>query len=241
METKTCLHDGHRERLIKKFVDNPDGFLDHELLEILLFQFIPRKNTNDIAHRLLQTFGSLNKIFTASVKELTTVNGIGEKTAISITMLGKVFKRLNFSNEVPFFEAFSFATAQKDFIKLFHGVWKEQTFIILFDKKNKYITHVSFDSNSSTETSVDKSLLVNAIALNKPSFIIMVHNHPSGNPEPSFNDDKATAIINDICDLMGVAFHDHVIVAGDKTFSYFHTHRLEEAITAYGKNITRKL
>ena len=60
------LHDGHRARLIERFNKNPDGFQDHELLELLLFNFVPRKNTNDIAHRLLRTFGSIGKILSGA-------------------------------------------------------------------------------------------------------------------------------------------------------------------------------
>ena len=70
MSNKENLHAGHRERMIEKFLNNPQSFSDHELLEVLLFYAIPRRNTNDIAHRLLRTFGSIEKVFSADRQTL---------------------------------------------------------------------------------------------------------------------------------------------------------------------------
>ena len=75
------LHEGHRARLTERFTKNPDGFQDHELLELLLFNFVPRHNTNDTAHRLLRTFGSITNVLNASVKELCSVDGVGIKVS----------------------------------------------------------------------------------------------------------------------------------------------------------------
>ena len=86
MTAKENVHSGHRERIVDKFVAHPDSPSDHELLEILLFSFIPRKNTNDIAHNLLNRFGSIEKVFACSPTELITVEGIGKKTAERIIL-----------------------------------------------------------------------------------------------------------------------------------------------------------
>ena len=71
------IHAGHRERMMKKVKDTPDGLLDYELLEILLFNMLPRINTNPLAHKLIKTFGSVEKVITASVDELMAIKGVG--------------------------------------------------------------------------------------------------------------------------------------------------------------------
>ena len=75
------MHEGHRQRMIARLEDHEESLLDHELLEILLFNAIPRKNTNEIAHALLEKFGSLSAIATAETKSIATVKGVGESTA----------------------------------------------------------------------------------------------------------------------------------------------------------------
>ena len=87
------LHAGHRERVIKKFITSNNGVLDHELLEILLFSFLPRIDTNPIAHRLIQTFGSLKGVFLATTEQLLSVKGIGKKTAANIKLIGMIYEK----------------------------------------------------------------------------------------------------------------------------------------------------
>ena len=84
------IHAGHRERIINKFLGYPDSFSDHELLEIFLFPVLPRKDTNALAHSLLNAFGSISKIFSADAASLTSVRGVGEKIAAYIVLTGKI-------------------------------------------------------------------------------------------------------------------------------------------------------
>ena len=84
-------HEGHRKRIIKKLESGT--LLDHELLEILLFPMLPRRNTNDIAHRLLRQFGSMQEIFSAPMEELVKVKGVGESMAANIRCLGIVYRK----------------------------------------------------------------------------------------------------------------------------------------------------
>ena len=100
MSTKDNVHSGHRERIIGKFLDNPNAFLDHELLEILLFYALPRKDTNALAHRIIRRFGSLDKVFNSSKDELKSVEGVGDKIANLIILVGQVHKNLQNSKDV---------------------------------------------------------------------------------------------------------------------------------------------
>ena len=93
------IHDGHRERLRKKFKEG--NIEDHELLELLLFSSIPRRNTNEIAHRLIDKFGSVNGVFNASERALCSVEGVGENSAMLIKTVSKCIERYLMKPNVP--------------------------------------------------------------------------------------------------------------------------------------------
>lgn len=94
MDLSCNLHEGHRERLKRRFIEQGlDGFEDHQVLELLLFFSIPRKDTNEIAHRLISTFGSISNVFEAHPKELQKVKGVGENSAILISLISQISRR----------------------------------------------------------------------------------------------------------------------------------------------------
>ena len=88
------MHEGHRKRMYEKLKNN-DGLLDHEILEILLFNAVPRKNTNPIAHNLLNTFGSLGGVFNATHRQLVTVDGVGESVAAYLKCIAECNRRIS--------------------------------------------------------------------------------------------------------------------------------------------------
>ena len=88
------VHQGHRARQRKKLLENgPRAFADHELLEMLLYYAIPRRDTNELAHRLLERFGSLQGVFSAPVEELSTVEGVGENAAVLLNLVPQIWQR----------------------------------------------------------------------------------------------------------------------------------------------------
>ncbi len=228
MSTKENLHAGHRARMINKLLSDADLLSDHELLEIMLFPFIPRKNTNDIAHRLLLTFGSISKVFSATVQELMSVEGIGKHTATGILVNSKIMHKVFNSSKKSDTPKSSFVNVNNELVELFNGCIKEQTFVLLLDKNYRQITRLNFDNNELFNVKIDPKNLAYAFAINKPTHVIIAHNHLSGKAEPSNLDDLATARINELCKLHGVNLADHVIVSGKNTFSYFSSGRLAD-------------
>lgn len=227
MEKDVNLHQGHRERMFKKVLSSADALADHELLEILLFGMIPRVDTNPIAHRLLNTFGKLEKVFSASVKELTSVNGVGEKVATQIFVMGKVFSRIKEKQANKETKPdLSFHDVRKRVLEDFSNGYTERFKIYLLDEKFVQITAIEFDDNESFEVSVDVSQLAKILALHKPTFVIIAHNHLSGSCEPSTADDLTTRKIHLLCSIHGATLADHVIVSGNDVYSYKHEERL---------------
>lgn len=222
------LHSGHRERLIEKFVESPDSMANHELLEILLFSVLPRKDTNALAHRLLMTFGGFKRLFSATPKELMSVNGVGKRVASQIAVFGKLINAVNVDHNKKQDKLFSFHKNKEYVMNLFTDPFKEKFILILMDSSCKVITQIEFDTFSENMVRFETSKLAKAIAMNNPAHALIAHNHPSGSLTPSRDDDIATAKIYMVCKLQGVNLIDHVIVTKNDAFSYFIDGRLND-------------
>lgn len=234
MSNDENLHAGHRERMMEKFLKSPLAFSDHELLEVLLFYAIPRKNTNDVAHRLLRTFGTLEKVFTATAEELKSVKGIGDKVATEIMLVGRLIE-LSFNRQRSVEKLSTLAELKKVLIEYFYGIKEEKFLLLLLDSKYKVITKITFTDKNRERVTADIPEIANAFALHKPTFAVISHNHPSGNLQPSKEDDITTRKIDVLCNIHCVKLIDHVIVSGDKVYSYHHEDRLDEIKTQTNK------
>ncbi len=151
---KLPAHDGHRDRLRKKFLINDvDSFEDHEILELLLFYAIPRKNTNETAHNLLENFGSISAIFDAPISRLKKIKGMGENSAIFIKLISAL-SRLYYERKYNYQDtALSVDQICDNLVTKFIGRNEEAVTIVLLDAKSKVI----FDGviNKGSVNSVD--------------------------------------------------------------------------------------
>lgn len=209
-------HDGHRERLRQRFLTSADSFEDHELLELILFYSIPRKNTNEIAHHLLNRFGSIKGVLDASVEALTEVNDIGENTAIYLKAIAKLVLKYSVSEQKDD-GLLKSPTALSSFLKtLFIGTQNESSYILLFDNSKRLITVEKIGEGFSMEHTISlRKAAMSAIASNATS-AILVHNHPNGKAFPSGEDIHATNRAKIVLEALGIILMDHFIVAGDE-------------------------
>lgn len=216
-ERKT-VHEGHRQRIIEK-LESPEVLQDHELLEILLFNAIPRKNTNPIAHTLLDKFGTLWGVLHATVDQLAQVEGVGVSTGAYLRTVGVLYDRIgnNFDRvRVDNFNEFVSYLSQK-----YAGRTEEVIEIYCLDKKDLIIGLETFSSGLEDETSLPLCALAQIFSSYKPASILFVHNHPKAEAVPSRDDDLATARIYLECRLNGVNMFDHIIMGKDGTsYSY---------------------
>ena len=219
------IHKGHRERMLEKAFTSIDSLAEHELLEILLYRILPRVDTNPLAHRLIRVFGSLNGVLSADTKELATVEGVGKRIATEISLLGRIYSRVTAKKEdKPV--AFSFSNVKEEIISQLSRLEKEKVIVYFLDNKYKVLHQVPWESSSYDNSSAQVSELVKCVAIYKPKFLIIAHNHPSGNLTPSLEDDYTTKKLNMLCDIHGVSLIDHIIVAKDSAFSYCTSGRL---------------
>lgn len=227
-KTKENLHENHRRRLRERFLKSPESLNKHELLELLLFYAIPRKNVNPLAHTLIDKFGTINGVLSASQEDLKSVEGVGEGTASFLTTIGKFIDVVGFENVEDEIKLYNLESVKRYLVKFFLGYDKEVFFAFFLSKTNKIIAKTSYTSNKVDEISFLLSEFSRSFATLKPHAVVVAHNHPSGNPSPSKNDDVSTEKMYLMFSLSGVQFYDHVIIGGNKMYSYRADGRLEK-------------
>lgn len=229
MTAKDNIHGGHRERLIDKFVSYPDSLSDHELLEMMLFSFIPRKNTNGIAHNLLSRFGTIENVFSCSPEELITIEGIGKKTAYAIALCGKLYRKTFEKRKTLPQNSWRYFVVYSDEIKPdFYDLTDEKLIVYFLTENFLLFYKLSFTDRLNSSVKMEMSELSEKLALKKPRYIIVAHNHPSGNPFPSYDDDITVKKLLLTCLANGCGFLDNLIYCNNNVYSYSIDRRFEK-------------
>ncbi len=225
---KDCLHSGHRKRMIERFLSAPQGFSEHEILEIALFYAVPRKNTNELAHRLITSFKDLKGVLSATPEQLKTVSGVGDSVAYHIHLLAKLVEasKNKFDVDVKNYNYFNFERTKRLIIERMQDYSKESFLMILLDKDYNELTAVLYDDDRPFRVNAELTQLVYAINAHKPDKILIAHNHAQGDCKPGKRDDVATLKIALLCDIHAVSLLDHVIIFEDSAYSYFQEMRL---------------
>ena len=214
-------HDGHRERLRKKWNDGVK-LEKHEFLEMLLFYPIARSNTNEIAHDLLNRFGSFQAILDAPEEELMKVRGVGKKTVRFLGMLAEFVARYQEERVNKNYVFRSYAELCSYLSTLFIGQSKEQVYLLLFNNSGRLLLteKVGEGFASLSEISLKR---INQLAVSfAASSAVLAHNHPNGLTEPSVQDVQTTKQICRALDLLGVTLTDHIVVSRDSYVSILH-------------------
>ncbi|WOH82352.1 DNA repair protein RadC [Bradyrhizobium sp. BEA-2-5] len=211
--SETPHYHGHRERLRERFyAAGPDALTDYELLEMALFAAIPRRDTKPLAKALLKKFGSFAEVVHAPVARLREVEGVKDASINQLKLLaaaaGRIAKgeirrnnALSSWNEVIEYCRSSMAFADK-----------EQFRLLFLDKRNQLIADEVQQTGTVDHTPVyPREVIKRALELSATA-VILVHNHPSGDPSPSQADIQMTKAIIDIAKPLGIAVHDHIIV-----------------------------
>lgn len=210
------LKEGHRERVKKKFLANggfPKGAYDYEILEMLLFYSIPRKDTKDIAKQLLSTFGSLKAVFKASVEDLTKVKGITEHSAILIKLVTEVIRQ--YDADVKSVAATLNSTEEIGMYLLgrYAGVTDEVMTMMSLDGNGQLISFDEVMRGDTARVGLSTRKIIEILLRTKASSVILAHNHPSGIALPSDSDLTATVTVKNALSHIGVVLLDHIILA----------------------------
>jgi DNA repair protein RadC len=204
---------GHRERLRARFRDaGADAVSDYELLEALLYRTIPRIDTKPIAKQLIATFGSFTEVLAAPQHLLQEVKGIKEATSTDLKIIHAAASRF-MKSAVKKRQELSSWTAVVDYCRTKMAFEEKEHFGIIFlDKRNQVIRDEIQQTGTVDHTPVyPREVVKRALELSATA-IILVHNHPSGDPTPSRADIQMTQQIIDIAKPLGISVHDHIIV-----------------------------
>jgi len=212
---------GHRKRLRDRFLQGGlDGFLDYEIIELLLTLGTPRKDCKQIAKEAIKTFGGLRDVLDASLDELQQIKGIGLSNTFGIKLFQAISEQYA-KEKIP--EKILLISPQEvaNYLRERLGKEKKEHFLILsLDSKNGLIKVSEISIGILNANLVHpREIFVEALCQNAAS-IILVHNHPSGDPEPSQDDIGVTKRIVESGKIMGIDVLDHIIIARDQIFSF---------------------
>ena len=192
------IHDGHREKMRRRFLETGlEGFADHEALELLLYYAIPRRDTNPIAHALMERYDSLSGVLNAPVEDLEKVEGIGESAAILLSLVSRLSRKARIADA------------------------SQETILNSSERAGAYLLErfagerLAEGDVASADLNIRK--VVEMALLTSASAVILAHNHPSGVAVPSSSDEAATRQVAEALRTIGVRLVDH-IVAADRDF-----------------------
>ncbi|MBM6689908.1 DNA repair protein RadC [Fusobacterium mortiferum] len=215
-------YEGHRERLRKKYLQGGYfAFHEYEVLELLLTYVIPRKDTKPIAKDLIEKFGSLDGVVTASIEELCSISGIKENSAIFVKLLGDLSKNL-YKGEIR-----KEGIQLKDKNSLIRYLRSEIGFssreefrVIFLNNYNMLVGSETLFIGTIDKSAVYPREIVEKVLYYKAKGIIFAHNHPSGNLRPSKQDIQITEHMQEALDLIDVKLLEHIIITQDGYFSF---------------------
>lgn len=197
-----------------------DNFNDLNVLELLLFYAIPRKDTNEIAHTLLDHFGSLDRVFEASIPELEAVPGVGESSALLISLIPQIMRRYLMVKGSCVSTITGSAEAGKYLVPRLMFEKDEKLLLLCLDTKKSVIACVNLGSGVVNAVDVNVRKVVENAVRHRASSVILAHNHPGGVALPSREDERITIEIAAALKLVGIPLEDHIIVAGDDYVSF---------------------
>ena len=204
---------GHRDRLRARFSEvGGDALPDYELLEIVLFRSIPRRDVKPIAKDLLRRFGSFAEVLAAPPALLAEVDGVGESVVTDLKIVEAAARRFA-KGAVARRPVLSSWTSVIDYCRTAMAFSEKEQFRLLFlDRRNALIADEVQQSGTIDHTPVYPREVVKRALELSASAVILVHNHPSGDPTPSSADIKMTREIVDVAKPLGIVVHDHIIV-----------------------------
>ncbi|MBI2060108.1 MAG: DNA repair protein RadC [Nitrospirae bacterium] len=212
---------GHRKRLRQRFLRvGLAGLADYELLELVLTFAIPRRDVKPTAKELLHRFGSLKSVLDASPDQLAGIEGVGSRTGDYLQVLRAAMRRYH---ELGVAES-KVLNSPKAVLELCRSsleAEKNEVFEVIYvSSKNRYLGTERFSEGTIDRATVHPRRILESAFSRKAAALILVHNHPSGDPAPSEADKRLTKAVLDAAEPIGLTVHDHLIIGNGRHFSF---------------------
>ena len=214
------VHSGHRQRVKGRYCrEGLESFEQHQVLELMLFYCIPQRDTNEIAHKLIQRFGSLPKVLRASAKELEQVEGVGKNVSCFLSLFSAVegYCKIQESKELVILE--DIEQCGKYLARFFHNKKNETVYLLCLDAKRMVLDCRKVCEGSVNSASISIRKVVDMALSANATSAVLAHNHPSGMALPSGEDIETTKRVARALHLVDVTLSDHIVVAEDEYVS----------------------
>ena len=210
------IHNGHRERLRQRFRrEGLDNFDELYVLELLLFYCISRKDTNQLAHELLDHFGSLTAVLDASPEELEKVDGVGPSVSTFLSLITQVGRYYQVKRSEPGAILRTIEQCGNFLVPYFFGREIETVFLLCLDAKCKVLCCKKVGEGSVNSANIPVRRIVEIALGANATTVVLAHNHPSGLAIPSADDVKTTSRIASALETVEITLADHIVVSGD--------------------------
>ena len=212
---------GHRQRIKTKYEKSGlNGWLDYEVLELVLSYAIPRKDTKSIARELLSRFKSINGVLDADNRDLQSINGISKHTALFLNLLKDV-SVLYMEKRMFGRDLLSSPQVVYDYLKIsLKGLMDEGFKMLFLDNRNQLIAMETLKNGTVNQTIVFPRKIVERALYHNAVGVLIAHNHPSGSLEPSQEDQEVTKDIREALKTVDITLLDHIIIGGNEFFSF---------------------
>ena len=208
------IHDGHREKMRQRFLKSGlESFADHEALELLLYYATPRRDTNPIAHALMERYGSLSAVLSAPPEDLKNVEGIGDSGAVLLRLVAQLCQKARLADAERETVLSSVDRVGAYLLDRLSGERNEVIYQLCLDRKGRLLACKRLGEGGVASADLDiRRLMENALITNA-STVVLAHNHPSGIALPSQEDYASTERARRALETIGVQLTDHIIVA----------------------------
>lgn len=216
------MHDGHRDRMRNRIIENGiDSLQPHELIEFILYHAIPRKDTNEIAHKLINKFGSVAKVFSADYNDLLLISGMTKNASLLLSTFPAIlryYKKDLQTNKIKIRTRGDCINYLKPY---FMGEQIEKVYLLCLDANNNIIKCVLLSSGLPNQVFVDARQIADVALKQKAVSVIISHNHPSGELKPSQADIELTRSVACALELLQIQLIDHFIFSDNGSFSFY--------------------
>ena len=217
MDKDHQLHKKHRERMRNRYLreGSLNNFEDHNALEMLLYYSIPRADTNELAHRLINRFHGLDHVFEASVEELMEVEGVGENTALLIRLTSDLERKRQFAALEPR-ACLKTVEEQARFLEpYFYSLTVETSYLVCLDAQKRVITCEKISEGDALSEKLNIRRVIDKSSRRNVAYVLLAHNHPRGISVPSTDDMATSKWLIGVLQNFGVKLLDHLIFGSD--------------------------
>lgn len=226
------IHDGHRERMRDRFMEEGlDSFTDIQALEFLLFYAIPRKDTNELAHGLLEKYGSFSQVLDAPVEELAKFPGLSKHSASLLALIKQASRYYEVERAMQVKKLPTLSACGAYLAPFFSGRNNETVFLLCLDAQRKVLTCREIGEGTVNSAGVPIRRIVETALAFKASSVVLAHNHPSGIAVPSVEDQATTQRLAVALDAVDIVLADHIIVADGDYVSMVQSERYRHCFT----------